>query len=149
MEKYYTPEIEEFCVGFEYEYKNSSSDTLFEFEKAIINSSSSFLLGELENESEHLLSNIEFEISQGYIRVKYLDKEDIEEQGFIFSWEDYDKGDFTLTYIRTEINSLLILKDSRMSNGKIFVGQIKNKSELKKLLKQLFPNETHKNTELE
>src|SRR5690606_29619740 len=70
--KYYTPEIEEFYVGFEYERfipkSNSTEEECWEKLSMSINYLS---LEELDNE-----------IIEKEIRVKYLDKEDIESFGF-------------------------------------------------------------------
>lgn len=135
--KYYTPSIEEFHYGFEFE-RNEAHRVYYKPNMPVEYK----WVSKKWDEHQIRLGNLKCEIFGKNIRVKYLDKEDIEKSGFIFNWEEgdtsvYDKKDFTLTYTRAETNSLLIIKDNRMSNGKIFVGKIKNKSELSKLLKQL------------
>lgn len=126
--KYYTPIIEEFHVGFEYEYQQYDNKWIFQI----------FNRSNLDNEFD----------SYCKFRVKYLDKEDIESLGF-----KYKQGDET-SYIKSNIsihiydknkwntkeNMINIFKKDKLrAVGKtlLFSGIIKNKSELKKLLKQL------------
>lgn len=122
--KYYTPEIEEFHVGFKYESKNVDTKN---WDKELV--------GDVEDLSEcHHGLSIEGLLTAEYIRVKYLDKEDIESLGFI-KWadrENYDLGEYQLH----KNNNLNISIYDGVANL-IFIGDIKNKSELKKLLKQL------------
>jgi hypothetical protein len=71
------------------------------------------------------------------IRVKYLDKGDIESLGFKYIMTSYDGY-----YIKDDIELGIIwdhkrYQIKRKGEGIIFVGAIKNKSELVKLLKQL------------
>jgi len=134
---YYIPEIEEFRVGFEFEYDNSR-----EWMKHVV---------EINYYFEDLLYNI----GSGEIRVKYLDKQDIEECGFthtktvlqeFYEWKD--------VHIKPEVYGYRIwelqcchrpdthwfelkahFEDGNWST--LFEGKIRNKSELKKLLKQI------------
>lgn len=119
MEKYYTPELSEFHVGFEYEYT---------------------LLAGWRSNTFQLDSNIqalEQAINAGYIRVKHLDREDIESLG----WYEEQPGvgkyrDITeaFTLYTDDETTISIFK----SNDPIFLdGTIRNISELKKLMKQL------------
>ena len=131
MSKYYTPEIEEFHVGFEFE-------ALF-----------------TDNKKEPNLRWVEmnepFQFKRLYewlglpepgLRVKYLDKEDIESLGLklwqipgdSFDWEFYldsEKGE-SLGKVTFNDNNTI---DELELFGTIF--NIKNKSELKRILKQL------------
>lgn len=120
--KYYTPKIEEFCVGFEFEFETGTEGwKKFQFNK---------------NRATQLLMNVE-DFSHQF-RVKYLDKEDVESLG----WECYD-GDMQIYNIQigfdlyglylSNYNMLRITKESNT----LFKGEIKNKSELKKLIQQL------------
>lgn len=126
--KYYTPSIEEFHVGFEYQglvdyYKN-------EYKTFIV-----------ENAYD-LIKRMETYISQDmdWVRVKYLDKEDIESLGFEQQSLPYQfKKDWYKLVKRHEENQYII-EDGRYQD-QIFVGVIKNKSELKKLLTQLGIND--------
>lgn len=138
-EKYYTPEIEEFHVGFEYESlqdpripnKDSSWDKL--------SIDSDFDLKEFAYYYYHN-NTIE-------LRVKYIDKEDIESLGWKFEGGKlradfldsfsldlhtldykYDSQNLTIEYHPPIFYECAIYK---------FQGTIKNKSELKRLMKQL------------
>ena len=118
MSKYYTPKIEEFHVGFECEYQNIENAVWGLFKHPNLDSLP------LDHELE-------------CIRVKYLDREDIESLGF----NTEDNGEcynlqigFDLYGIYPwESNKIHIIKDMKT----LFEGIIKNKSELKKLLIQL------------
>lgn len=137
MNKYYTPKIEEFHVGFEYEAKDPLTNEWVEFE-----------------------INLEFGslwfASANDTRVKYLDKEDIESLG----WEKKEKlykkigvfngiGDFftkkiyckrdqtekmVILFYNKRYNHILIYDEENKANR--FVGTIKNKSELINQLKR-------------
>jgi hypothetical protein len=78
MEKYYTPKIEEFHIGFEYEALNSK-DWYF--------SESEYGWKKMQWEprissSNQSVVNVFFAIDRFRIRVKYLDKEDMESIGW-------------------------------------------------------------------
>ena len=114
--KYYTPSIEEFHVGFEYEWKCSGTHT--DWIKSVCNT------------SMHPL-DIDCIRVNNY-RVKYLDKEDIESLGFKQTIEDQ----YVLNGIEFLIDDDLfvqIIKD----DGFLFQGTIKNKSELKRIFKMM------------
>ena len=117
MEKYYTPKIEEFHVGFEFEKEWEDGS----WSKEILE------VDELKDIEEEMLP---------ITRVKYLDKEDIESLGFsIFEnktrYKKYKKNNYILGHYGVKT---VIIWDVA---GELFDGEIKNKSELKKLLKQL------------
>jgi len=137
--KYYTPEIDEFHVGFECEIQSSwgmqkgiypsilREDTLTGFQLQKI--------GETET-LKKVISGI---------RVKYLDKKDIESLGFSYykthpgmEQMEFDKGEYELTY-DPNFKGKQWLRINLEGEGDVtlFSGSIKNKSELKKLLKQL------------
>jgi len=146
--KYYTPDIEAFHVGFEYEFLNNS-----DFKKGLNTwRPSTFVNG--QHITEYALENL--------YRVKYLDKEDIEEvfgKNIIKYESFYGKQYTTDNYYELEIKTgpvdetrtrfrLRIKGDNKLTIEKagwdlifdgnfIFQGYIKNKSELKILLKQL------------
>lgn len=153
MKKYYTPEIEEFHVGFEYERKEYPELDSSNWVKHTFDSLNDIYGGyEGETElSEICHSNIK-------VRVKYLDKEDIESLGFSQKPIGYElgllsrtewgaiQGDEMIkiqtywTYDTEERENLVrIYKGTKYDYPytEIFRGIIKNKSELKKLLKQL------------
>lgn len=133
VSKYYTPEAEEFYIGFEYE---SLQDPRYP---------------EKDNswESNYIESAFELKTFLGYycsdnieLRVKYLDKEDIESLGFHTedNGECYNKsikwveiGLYPWASLTGIKHQYKIVRDG----NQVFHGVIKNKSELKKLLKQL------------
>lgn len=176
--KYYTPTIEEFHIGFEYEefcsYPiDSNGEWMSEFQwyKKIVKD-----YGQAINnwDKHHPKDFVYIPITGRYyndgipkenfnieniFRVKYLDQEDIESLGFIADkerhWgyrELYIKGDYCIKIMlpNREIIIQTIDKEKEpeyFGNCKIpklktiFDGNIKNKSELIKLLKQLGINE--------
>ncbi len=122
--KYYTPEIEEFHVGFEYEYKRYDGKWIYQvFDK-----------GHLENE---------FDIYDKF-RVKHLDQEDIESFGWIHcggkmspgALQHYSKGEALMTHVENN-NELNIYLEAYDYDSCMFEGIIKNKSELRKVLSML------------
>ena len=133
--KYYTPSIEEFHPGFE--FKKSSDLPINHWEDSICSTYHDLLL-------------MQRNINNGYIRVKYLDKEDIESFEFELSAEygDYIEFNDNLKSVNPKSNKILfntktkeiniesfILSDQ--SSYPLFNGMCLNKSELKVLLKQL------------
>ena len=134
MSKYYTPEIEEFHVGFEYEARipkmESFSEEVFYF-----------------NDSHKKLVN-RVTLHDNHVRVKHLDREDIESLGFVFKKEtesSYVKDNITMHVYdakrwNTENDTITIFKkdiDRVVGKTIVFAGVVKNKSELKRILKQL------------
>lgn len=120
MEKYYTPLIEEFHVGFEYEiFEDWDTQPEKTWWKQVY--------GENGYNPENMGFVDNFLIIENLVRVKYLDEQDIEElqlskNVFITLENDYDVE----VYI-----------GSRDIEHRHFSGTIKNKSELKKLMQQL------------
>ena len=119
---YYTPSIEEFHIGFEYkEYQFLTKDwktVKCEFIKP------------------------DTTIDPKWFKVKYLDKEDIESLGWT-DGETHGLSGYVLNYATDDSYQMYYDKDNQFTqiynwNSKIiFEGIIKNKSELKRLLKQL------------
>lgn len=141
MSKCYTPSIEEFHVGFEYELERFNDDTfLKEWIKYIFPTPFSF------NDSTGQPDLVEVFYSQlNCSRVKYLDQEDIESLGFKFEREEqtpyckaylYIKytsyGEYSLSKLEITDNISISFNDKSL-----FVGIIKNKSELKQILKKI------------
>jgi len=138
--KYYVPTIDEFFVGFEFEWKNDCQKNVFE---TTITDPDIILiaLGDYEHQSKEYILN--------HYRVKYLDIQDIEDCGFnykidckddrfIFSskFKHYSDKNYNLLYsIR---NNWAIIFVGEVSEAKTsFAGFIKNKSELNKLMQML------------
>jgi hypothetical protein len=137
--KYYTPKIEEFYPGFEYEESNNFlrwtiaerpdlkwENKIFNFQEWIIKCHTILLEGD------------------DFIRVKYLDREDIESLGFTLEYtkttdyykqEVYNKSKYIVEIVDYEPYKLSIF--DRVLSTSVFVGTIKNKSEFKKLIEQL------------
>jgi hypothetical protein len=139
MSKYYTPTIEEFHVGFEYKLPQGDVITV--------------------EETTDLFSIAEYLDMNTGIKVKYLDRDDIESLGFKYN-EFYSRGFYGYTNTNQnlmiahqfidnpeDVTKVTILKNNltrhlgRTYIGSlwepIFVGTIKSKSELKKVLKQI------------
>jgi hypothetical protein len=152
--KFYTPKIEEFHVGFEFEWLYNKDNTWQKSTQEYVDP------GLFDNgDGEH---PFEYQLSDVGIRVKYLDKSDIESEGFELKpekdiilehdflnlevFEPYRKGEYTLIVDkRTNINIGISINDKiRCANPNgtfpqmiLFRGTIKNLSELKVLLSQL------------
>jgi len=127
--KYYTPEIEEFHVGFEYEY---------------------FIMDEWYPVAYHPsdmagVDKLFARLHSDKIRVKYLDREDIEslnweldcviekEAFYIHKTSSLNNGDIRLVF-RDNEHSVQIECEKTGENCYL---KVKNKSELRKLMKQL------------
>ena len=148
--KYYTPEIEEFRVGFEYEQHTMTKGDFFFLDlktgkKELIQENNEEICYKMVHKSEPL-SDRPFEIQQiinaGNIRVKYLDREDIESLGWKFDKQHAGLDDMTFfkdDYIldTEDENNVRIYEGTCGNELNLFDGTIKNKSELKVLLKQL------------
>lgn len=149
--KYYTPSIEEFHVGFEYQIYE---DWDYLEERAWHDQK----YGDNGADPERLCY-VGGDMSR--FRVKHLDKEDIESFGFVYDnnfepipyRENYNNGiidhdSYMLeinTGVETHIYFLTQYNDNEIwiqhdidciIQGYIFKGNIKNKSELKRILKQ-------------
>lgn len=126
--KYYTPKIEEFHVGFEYYHASFKDQVLSIY---TVNNTYDF-------------KNIEDEIKNEIVLIKLLDREDIESLGFKYDSDNFFEGFFNgLIYkILLVDGNVWIYFRQNVGNEKIidktsFFGKIKNKSELKKLMVQL------------
>ena len=129
--KYYTPEIEEFHVGFEYECESTRYPDKNNWHPEVfyMNNSHIDMIG------SHL--------GKKNVRVKYLDKEDIESLGFKElghnGWISDDQ--IRIKHLFGDVYDILdyglkVKGESPLQYLK-FSGIIKNKSELVKLLKQI------------
>lgn len=129
--KYYTPEIEEFHVGFEYEAQDLGDDMKnWVWRKQVF-------------EGEETRTYFIEELDKGEMRVKFIDRDDIES----LKWSsvgskpyhfEIKSSVFTFGLAFSEKdNRVIIYETVQGSTSVIFNGFIKNKSELKKLMKQL------------
>lgn len=134
--KYYTPDLSELHYGFEIEYND---------------------LGWKPDIVDHLdLHVYDDNVREGLIRVKYLDREDIESLDWkyipdrsmgdgqdrwynLFCYKSFAlfDGDSIIIRKECEIDTNRGLSKSEKEGQTIFQGTIKNKSELQKLMKQL------------
>jgi hypothetical protein len=125
--KYYTPEAEEFCVGFEFEYLENKT-----WVKKI--------LPFYNNYASLWGSNPDAKL----FRVKYLDKEDVESLGWEFRQSEvgfFELNRFQLFFFGDQFISIdkevISHSNNYTATYQHFRGIIKNKSELKKLMVQL------------
>ena len=122
-DKYYTPESNEFHIDFEYECKSHSIGKKNEWSK--------FICGEeLVLDNKFLLNQIKNKL----VRVKYLNKEDIKELGWKYDRNYiYYLNNYMLHFFSNNI-LVHIFDDIEDENSTIFLGFIKNKSELQKIM---------------
>ena len=134
-EKYYTPQIEEFYVGFEYEYLS--------IEDKWIKDKFNSIKPQDEEQMPFILIERTLKKCSTDLRVKYLDKEDIEECKFkyisslFYSKEDFFKINdrYELYYNYNKYNCKI--DDTDNNDSILFDGTIKNKSELIKILQMV------------
>jgi len=130
--KYYTPKIEEFHVGFEYERYD-----FVNWNKGILTIEDLFS-GSMEHGSALVSA-----IGCGHIRVKYLDIEDCVSLGWTHNRHDFEH--IMGNYFTKDDYSFSIKDDCPLSIQQrygdsckfLFNGTVKNKSELKRLMEQL------------
>jgi len=128
MNKYYTPDISEFYVGFEYE---SLQD------ERLPDEDSSWAKITIETPRE-LREFLDYYIhdSIAQLKVKYLDQKEIESLGFKQGKLPYQF--FFNTYMLVDLgNNKYSISQPYLYDDTEFRGIIKNKSELRKLLEQL------------
>jgi hypothetical protein len=121
--KYYTPTREEFHIGFEYQYLPNSM--VYEED------------GIWEGKGEGL----DFLFKHNKVQVKYLDREDIESLGFEKSVVMIKSFIHPTEFIGIQLwqGEVVIYTKFGMFDREeqVFKGTIKNKSELKKVLKMI------------
>lgn len=116
--KYYLPEIEEFHVGFEYEVEDLHDNLVDKMWR--------------KEECYDVPVFLREWIQQGEVRVKQLDGEDIESLGFIQEGQvSFIKNNWYIEWMPGDTLDVFCVSDCR------FKGTIKNKSELKKVLKMI------------
>ena len=129
--KYYQPKIEEFCVGFEYEYQEKDGWSKTEIFESSFTSGSTGLNEYIDNDFNFICENIDC----GNIRVKHLDREDAEELGWVSDGSYFILGNYALWFDEKSIKIAVLGDYDFEENG--FQGTILNKSELKKLMVML------------
>ena len=130
MDKYYTPDISEFHAGFEFEEESISR---------LMYHNKMFRFNWFDLQKEIITG-----IDDKKIRVKYLDKEDIESLGWKGQESNsvyFTKDNYRLVHWITsdgrDINIFEKYDGGTQEECLIRKAKVKNKSELKKLLKQL------------
>lgn len=137
--KYYVPEIEEFCVGFEFEMKNSSHPEYFDWELCKAREDFSNELNK-----DYLFEYLSGDLKEGYIRVKYLDEQDILDLGFEYTNNDRDlvkDGVRIRTYIghRFKVPNITVHIKKSSHEHIVFSGETKNK-EVKDITTNFYVN---------
>ncbi len=138
-DKYYTPTLDEFCLGFEYEQTEGHLGQDWGRRKVRIGDNHFYSF-----DMTHVPGNTIWTVPKT-IRVKYLDKEDIESLGFkdisLCDGQEFIKDNITIKYYNWSWDSPKGLIMIRVIEDGVsfynFSGHLKNKSELKRLLKQL------------
>jgi hypothetical protein len=131
--KYYTPELNEFYVGFEYEIQHT--DPPFKWQSEILN----------EDQLDWAALSV---TEMGIFRIKYLDKDDIIECGFEeiskfkYSKLRGKKHKIIIDYGEMESHCFITQETINNENNYIvlFNGYLSNKSEFKKLIEKLTIN---------
>ena len=134
--KYYTPEIEEFCVGFECEFKSYDKNNKEQWDKRVIG---------IHSFQESSYEQIDYKSNW---RVKYLDEKDILSLGFnlhykphnvkfYFKNQDEKIGITLRKYFYNDGFCNVHIYELREPILTLFSGKIRNKTELIKLLSQL------------
>lgn len=140
--KYYTPSIEEFHVGFEYESFVDDPDVI---------TAPSWIKVAIDHwVVDYLAYSWRKEIEDQRIRVKHLDQEDIESLGWAHDKEltghpkrfIIQMNDGTLWVLMLSVGGWCMIESYRNVSPYtepkgMFRGHIKNKSELKKLMQQI------------
>ena len=128
MSKYYIPELWEFHIGFEYQIHRGYDDFV-EGRRSVIEMGVKFVDKKYcKYGSLIVMSNLLFRDAD-YIRVKHLDREDIESFGFETLREGrYSSALADMTHLGG--NSYYISVDGKLC----FRGEIRNKSEFKRIL---------------
>lgn len=134
--KYYTPALSEFHVGFEYELYTDwdNRENTLEWRNVIFDGS------EFDPEQSFVYLFDDKGIKR--TRVKHLDSEDLEDLEFAY----YKKGFFKSTNVYKNDSGIEVwLMDNYFVNiylgfskeSKVFSGQLQNKSELKQVLNMI------------
>lgn len=138
--KFYTPDLTEFHVGFEYEFLQHHGSPEQEWIP--------LTLTQISDGEDDARLGLTFKALENYDnvyirnawRVKYLDQSDIESFGFECTGVHVDELEFEVdeeTFLTLEPDGYVRIADYGEGDVTRFSGVIKNKSELNKLLKQL------------
>ena len=156
--KYYTPELEEFHVGFEYDFLEQHGSPNEKWISKVLTEISDGEDDMYLGDTLHAIEKYERVYLRNAVRVKYLDEQDIKDLGWELQGETpspYTGKPLKTFKIKKEIGfntgsdyylettdsnkiMITIFEYSSYGGGKEEMSfTIKNKSELKKLMKQL------------
>ena len=129
MSKYYTPEIEEFHVGFMFEEYTTFDEGTYRKRKIV-------------GWRDRYFNNLTHDIRNKRVRVKYLDRKDIEELGWEYVGgklihgvlDNFHLGEYHLRYQYNNHHIIISDKDIKFAS---FDGTCKNYNELKRIMKQI------------
>lgn len=131
--KYYTPTIEEFHVGFEYE--------IYIISHPRNGKASLWIPIKIQEEddliTDHNTLSLQGNIDGKFCRVKHLDREDIESLGWKQEIKTRNDLYFFDRYFLNFKDEITITDSYVLGTKELFNGKIKNKSELKKLMNQI------------
>jgi hypothetical protein len=157
-DKYYTPEIEEFHVGFEYEVEDFSKghkNGVQWVKKTIKSIGRGIEIHEGDYDNLAQIEALDDVYVRNTYRVKYLDREDIEEVFEYYERVDgsrdmyklfkpifRDRKDKWITVYHVPQTSWVLMyvgedKHEKHDVSNLFTGTIKNKSELKRIMKMI------------
>lgn len=141
MSKYYTPQLEEFYIGFEYEeyhdpiHYKVKNDSYRKWNKKIFNGKHTIV--RIHQQDDSVIDFFRPELNSEYFRVKYLDSSDIESLGFketLKGLNQFCSNSFVINTDYSDENNCAILTILNKHEDIYFRGLVKNKSELKQLL---------------
>lgn len=152
--KYYTPDITDLFIGYELEYKNIMQENIFKpevCEQDMLNIAYS-----IWEENDYI------ETFENHIRTKYLDKEDIEKEGWVFNqhgrggllfsspknphvriegdkfiYEEGYSAEYTYSLLLRDSKKIEISRYIEFKNEVIYKGDCPSINELRKIMKYL------------
>ncbi len=147
----YTPTLDEFCIGFTY-YSKYAKNSNYCPEILGFDEKCGFTLGLNGHQGglwEIKLQTIARDITEGFLKVKILDKDDFLELGFVPNHVDYlvkpyymkveDGVEYSIEYGADGKYKITIIEGvgCREKESVVFFGRIRNKFELSKILNQV------------
>ncbi len=136
-DKYYTPSIEELLTILINEKQIETNEGYIIKIDRLVNDLSDFLVsGDVEFVSK--VPRGVWDINPNLYRVKFLNKEDIEDLGFVKKFDHYVLRNILLRHnIEDNYVYIEVIHTDSIMHFFIFQGTIKNKSELKRIMYQL------------
>jgi len=136
--QYYQPKIEEFHIGFEYEFKSNSDYGYHSKHDCKEWTEQRYVGGACDEGDETYCIKMAIEGDNCEVRVKCLDEQDIIDLG----WHEnlkHNKDGFLFCIERIESKVLItqVGTAALKQDAVLFFGNIKNKSELKRIMQML------------